>query len=168
MNLGLAVAGVALLVLGWKLFWLFVGVVGFAAGLQAAPLVFGPQPFWMFWAAGLMCGIIGAILALFLQNFAIAIGGFAAGGIIAIHLMSTLGHTVGLPIALIGGVVGMAALVLLFDWALIILSSAAGASFIAEAVGSRFSSAPALFLALMATGVIFQAALLKASRKGNP
>jgi len=29
----LAVSGVVLLVLGWKLFWLFVGVVGFAAGL---------------------------------------------------------------------------------------------------------------------------------------
>ena len=63
MNLLLAASGVVLLVLGWKLFWLFVGVVGFAVGLQAAQLVFGPQPFWLLWAAGLVCGIIGAVLA---------------------------------------------------------------------------------------------------------
>jgi hypothetical protein len=56
MNLMMAVSGALLLVLGWKLFWLFVGVVGFAAGLQAAQLYFGPQPFWVLWAAGLVCG----------------------------------------------------------------------------------------------------------------
>ena len=72
-NIFLAVLGVLLLVLGWKFFWLFVGVVGFTAGLQAAQLVFGPQPFWMLWAAGLVCGIFGAILALFFQHLAIAI-----------------------------------------------------------------------------------------------
>ena len=37
-NVVMVVSGVVLLVLGWKLFWLFVGVVGFAAGLQAAQL----------------------------------------------------------------------------------------------------------------------------------
>jgi hypothetical protein len=64
-TIGLVVSGVALLVLGWKLFWLFVGLVGFAAGLQAVQLLLGPQPFWILWAAGLVCGIIGAVLALF-------------------------------------------------------------------------------------------------------
>ena len=44
MNLLLAASGVVLLVLGWKLFWLFVGVVGFAAGLQAAQLFLGLSP----------------------------------------------------------------------------------------------------------------------------
>ena len=46
-NIFLALLGLALLVLGWKLFWLFVGVMGFAAGLQAAQIYFGPQPFWL-------------------------------------------------------------------------------------------------------------------------
>jgi hypothetical protein len=165
LNLGLAVAGVMLLVLGWKLFWLFVGVLGFVAGLQAAQLFLGPQPFWMLWAAGLICGVIGAILALFFQHLAIAVGGFVAGSAITHHLMTMLGYSAGLPIVLVGGVVGAVALYLLFDWALIALSSVAGAAFIVDALGSRLPYAPALVMVLAAAGVIFQARLRMASRK---
>ena len=166
-NIFLAVLGVLLLVLGWKFFWLFVGVVGFAAGLQAAPIVFGPQPFWMLWAAGLMCGIIGAILALFFQHLAIAIGGFEAGSTIALHLMLMLGYEPGALIVLIGGAVGAVALYLLFDWALIILSSVVGATFIIVALGWQSPYASALLMALIAAGVVFQARLLIVSRKGD-
>ena len=161
----LAVAGVALLVLGWRLFWLFVGVVGFAAGLKAAQWVFGPQPFWMLWTAGLICGMIGAMLALFFQKLAIAIGGFVAGSTIASHLVLTLGHDPGVWIALIGGVVGAVSLYLLFDWALIILSSVAGATFIIDAIGRHAPYSPVLSAALIAAGVIFQARLLIVARK---
>ncbi|MDX2455510.1 DUF4203 domain-containing protein [Desulfosarcina sp.] len=167
MNLLLAASGVVLLVLGWKLFWLFVGVLGFAAGLQAAQLVFGPQPFWVLWAAGLVCGIIGAILALFFQKLAIGIGGFVAGSIIALHLTLMMGYDPGALVALIGGVVGVVALYLLFDWALIILSSVAGATFIIEALGRHSPYASVLSAVLVAAGIIFQARLLIVSRKGD-
>ena len=167
MNLLLAVSGVALLVLGWKLFWLFIGLVGFAAGLQAAQFYFGPQPFWVIWAAGLVCGIIGAILALFFQKLAIGIGGFVAGSTIALHLTLMMGYHPGALVALIGGVVGVVALYLLFDWALIILSSVAGAIFIIEALGRHAPYAPVLSVVLIAAGVIFQARLLIVSRKGD-
>ena len=115
MNLLLAASGMVLLVLGWKLFWLFVGVVGFAAGLQAAQLYLGPQPFWMLWAAGLVCGIIGALLALFFQKLAIIVGGFVAGSTIALHLTLMMGHEPGALVTLIGGVAGAVVLYLLFD-----------------------------------------------------
>jgi hypothetical protein len=161
----LAVFGVALLVLGWRLFWLFVGVVGFAAGLQTAQWVFGPQPFWMLWTAGLICGIIGAILALFFQKLAIAIGGFAAGCTVALHLTPMMGYHPGTLVTLIGGVVGAVALYLLFDWALIILSSVAGATLIIDAIGRNTPHAPVLSALLIAAGVIFQARLLMVTRK---
>jgi hypothetical protein len=167
MNLLLAASGVVLLVLGWKVFWLFVGMLGFAAGLQAAQLYFGPQPFWVLWAAGLVCGIIGAVLALFFQKLAIGIGGFVAGSTIALHLTLMMGHDPGALVALIGGVGGVVALYLLFDWALIILSSLVGTSFIIEALGRHAPYAPALSAVLVAAGVIFQARLLIVSRKGN-
>jgi hypothetical protein len=166
-NMVMAVSGVVLLVLGWKLFWLFVGVVGFAAGLQAAQLYFGPQPFWVLWAAGLVCGIIGAILALFFQKLAIGIGGFVAGSTIALHLTLMMGYHPGALVALIGGVVGVVALYLIFDWALIILSSVAGAAFIIEALGRHAPYAPLLSTVLIAAGVIFQSRLLIVSRKGD-
>ena len=167
MNLLLAVSGVALLVLGWKLFWLFVGVLGFAAGFQAGQLFFGPDPFWMLWAAGLICGIIGAILALFFQHLAIAVGGFAAGSTIALHLALMMGYEPGALGILIGGALGAVILYLLFDWALIALSSVAGATFIIQAIGLQFPYAPALLAVIIATGVIFQARLLIASRQGD-
>jgi hypothetical protein len=165
MNFLLVASGVVLLALGWKLFWIFVGVLGFAAGLQTAQIFFGPQPFWVLWAVGLMCGIIGAVLALFFQKLAIGIGGFVAGSIIALHLTLMMGHDPGAVVALIGGVGGVVALYLLFDWALIILSSLVGASFIIEALGRHAPYAPALSALLVAVGVIFQARLLIVSRK---
>lgn len=167
MNLFLAASGVMLLVLGWKLFWLFVAVVGFAAGLQAAQLVLGPQPFWVLWAAGMICGVIGAILALFFQKLAIGIGGFVAGSTIALHLTLMTGYHPGALVILIGGVIGAVGLYLIFDWALILLSSVAGAAFIIEAFGRQAPYAPMLSMVLIAAGVIFQARLLMVSRKGG-
>ncbi len=163
----LAVLGVLLVVLGWKLFWFFVGVVGFAAGLQAVQLYFGPQPFWLLWAAGLVCGIVGAILALFFQKLAIGIGGFVAGSTIALHLMLMMGYNPVELVTLIGGVVGAVALYLLFDWALIVLSSVMGATLIIEALGWRSAYSAVLFVALVLAGALFQARQLVVSRKGG-
>jgi hypothetical protein len=164
-NIFLTVLGVLLLVLGWRLFWFFVGVVGFAAGLQAVQYYFDPQPFWMLWVAGLVCGFIGAILALFFQKLAIGIGGFLAGSTMALHLTLMMGWQPGTLVILIGGVTGAVALYLIFDWALIILSSMAGAAIIVEALGQRVPYAMVLYAILIAAGVIFQARLLMVSRK---
>lgn len=167
MNVFLLVMGVLLLILGWKLFWFFVGVVGFAVGLQVVQLYFGLQPFWVLWVAGLVCGIIGAVLALLFQKLAIGIGGGLAGSLIALHLMLMMNRHPGTLVVLIGGVAGALALYLLFDWALIILSSVAGATFIIEALGRHGPYVPLLFAILIAGGVAFQAWLLIGSRKGG-
>ena len=71
--------GIVLLALGRRLFWLFVGCVGFMAGLQMAQQYFGLQPSWVAWAAALLFGLVGALLALFFQKLAIVLGGFASG-----------------------------------------------------------------------------------------
>jgi len=167
-NIAALVVGLMLLTLGWRLFWIFVGLVGFAAGLQIAQVIGGQQPFWMLWAAGLVCGLIGAMLALFFQHLAVAIGGFIAGGILSLQLAAMLGHAAGGPVVLIGGVIGAVALVLVFDWALVFLSSMLGAAFIVDAlVGRQFPHAPWLFLAVAAAGMIFQSRLLLASRRST-
>lgn len=161
-----AVVGILLLTLGWRLFWMFVGVLGFVAGLQIAQSLWVQQPFWVLWAAGLVCGFFGAILALFLQNLAVAIGGFVAGGILVLQLVAMLGFSVNGLIALIGGILGAVALVLFFDWALVFLSSMVGAAFVVDAiVGSRFPYTPWLFVAVAGVGVVLQSRLLIASRK---
>jgi hypothetical protein len=167
-NVGLIVLGAMMLVLGRKLFWLFVGVIGFAAGLQVSHLYFGFQPYWILWTIGLVAGVIGALLALFFQQVAIVLGGFAAGATLALHLAVMLGQNAGFVIVLIGGIVGAVALFLLFDWALIVLSSLIGATFIIQALGWRSMVAPMLILVvLVAVGVMIQTRLLLASRKGG-
>ena len=87
-----AVVGILHLTLGWRLFWMFIGVVGVVAGLQTAQSLSGQQPLWMLWAAGLVCGFIRAILALFLPHLAVAIGSFVGGGIFVLKRVAMLGY----------------------------------------------------------------------------
>ena len=70
--------GLAVLLLGRRLFWLFVGAAGFAVGLHVAPTVLnGPE--WLMVVVALVLGILGAVLAIFFQWLAIGLAGFAAG-----------------------------------------------------------------------------------------
>src|SRR6266581_2743184 len=78
-----ALIGAVILFFGRKLFWLCVAAVGFAAGVEIAPhLVHEPSPLLALTVA-VVLGIIGALLALFLQKVAIAVLGFLAGGKLA-------------------------------------------------------------------------------------
>ena len=162
---GFLIAGVAMLVAGRRLFWLFVGLAGFVVGLQTAPLLVGPHSVLLVWAVGLVCGAIGVVLALFFQHLAIAIGGFMAGSAIAVQLTHLMwGRPDGI-VMLIGGIVGAVALFLLFDWALILLSATAGASLIVQAVGMRMNAGPLAFILLAVIGVAIQAGWLLADRR---
>ena len=161
----LLIAGLALLVAGRRLFWLFVGLAGFFVGLQTAPMLLGPQPLWLLWAVGLICGIIGALLALFFQQLAIIVGGFLAGSAVAAQLAYLLwGRPLGLMV-LIGGIVGAVALFLLFDWALIVLSALAGAALIIQSLTTWMVAGPFLFILVAAAGVAIQTAWLLADRR---
>ncbi|BBO87153.1 DUF4203 domain-containing protein [Desulfosarcina ovata] len=157
--------GMMLLVAGRRLFWLFVAVAGFAAGLQAAPMIFGPQPFWLLWSVGLIGGVIGAVLALFFQHIAIGVGGFLAGSALAFQLMALLGRYPSGWIILVGGIVGAVALFLVFDWALILLSSIVGAVLLGDGMGRVTFVHPAMLMVLFVIGVAIQGAWLLASRK---
>src|SRR5947208_14825043 len=78
-----ALIGIVILFFGRKLFWLCVAAVGFVAGVELAPhLVNEPSPLLQLTVA-IVLGLIGALLALFLQKVAIAVFGFLAGGKLA-------------------------------------------------------------------------------------
>jgi hypothetical protein len=92
MLIGRILAGALLLVLGRKLFWLFVAVVGFATGLMLATRFFQTQPEWLQLLIGIGFGLVGALLAYFFQEIAIAVAGFLAGGYIALSLTVSRGY----------------------------------------------------------------------------
>jgi hypothetical protein len=159
------ILGVALLVAGRKLFWLFVGVAGFIAGLQLATQFWrGPEILAI--VVGLVVGIIFAVLAIFLQGVAIGVAGFLAGGYVLTVLAGMIGLNQGAfswIIYVIGGIIGVLLVIFLFDWALITLSSLAGASLIMQALAPN-GNGGILFLALVIIGVLIQGALLQRDR----
>jgi len=157
-------AGIGLLVLGRKLFWLFVGLIGFVSGIQVATRFFPGQPEWMILAIALTAGVLGALLAVFLQWLAIGLAGFLAGAYIVTRLVHVSGLVTGgmdWLLFLIGGILGLILIIILFDWALIILSSLAGAGLVTESVHIDHSGAVLLFIVLVITGVVVQSRLMR-------
>jgi hypothetical protein len=162
-----ALIGAVILFFGRKLFWLCVAAVGFAAGVEVAPhLIHEPSPM-MALTLALVLGFVGALLALFLQKIAIAIAGFFAGGKLAVAIGASLfvqqAQSYWLTF-LIGGVIGTVLLLVLFDWALIFMSSIVGAHLIQNAVNLPAMGTGILFSVLVVLGVIVQAMTLRRSR----
>ena len=158
--------GGGLLLAGRKLFWLFVGAIGFVTGLQLASSFWqGPENLAIIF--GLIVGVIFALLAIFLQTAAIGIAGFFAGGFILTTLASMLGmdtNSIFLIIYVIGGIMGLVVVLYLFDWAIITLSSLAGASLLVQAFVPQGGTGALIFAILFIIGVVVQGAVLRSER----
>jgi hypothetical protein len=152
------VVGILLLTLGRKLFWLFVAAVGFLVGVQvAAPLV--PHDSGWLLIAGIVLGLLGAILALAVQKVAISVAGFLAGGyyvMTAAHAWKMVPPQYEWVAFLAGGIVGAILMMLVFNWALIIFSSIAGAHLILRVTPVDQAMASAILAALVVVGCIVQ------------
>jgi hypothetical protein len=162
------VLGAALLVAGRKLFWLFVGIIGFITGMQLAAQ-FWNGPDWIALLIGIVVGIIFALLAVFIEALAIGAAGFLAGGYILTTLTGMLGLNPGALfwiIYVIGGIIGILLVMLLFDWALIVLSSLAGAALIVQSLALAGGTGGLWFILLFILGIIIQALTLQ--REGRP
>jgi hypothetical protein len=161
--------GGSLLVAGRKLFWLFVGVIGFITGLQLAAR-FWKGPEGMNLVVGLVIGVIFALLAIFLETIAIAVAGFLAGGFVLTTFSTMLGidsRAFFWIIYIVGGIIGVVLVMLLFDWALITLSSLAGASLIVQSLFSQRAAGGLIFFIIFIIGVVIQGSVLR-SEEGPP
>ena len=159
-NLINVVLGSALLLAGRKLFWLFVGAVGFVTGLQLATSFWqGPEGLALVF--GLIIGVIFALLAIFTQTITIGIAGFLAGGFILNAMAGMFGLDAGWIIYIIGGLIGLALVIFLFDWAIITLSSLAGASLVVQAFLPEGGAGGIIFTVLFLIGVIVQGSVLR-------
>ena len=161
MNIGFLapLVGLIMLALGRRLFWLFVACTGFWLGYTwAQPFGAIPSNISLLFIA-LVAGAFGCLLAIFFQKVAIGLAGFAAGGQVAMMLIS-LFHL--MPERLIwlsflaGGVLGAVFLYMLFDWGLIVLSSLIGAFLIIENLPWNPASRMLLFFLLAVGGMAFQ------------
>jgi hypothetical protein len=164
--------GAALLLLGRRLFWLFVAGVGFVVGTLLATEWLGGKNDAVAMIVALGIGVIGAVVSVFLQRLVVAVAGFLAGGYLLYTLALGLKYESGVWIAfLVGGVVGAILVLALFDWALILLSSLIGATVIAQNLTLDQTMAGLLFIALVVFGVMVQAKQLRranAASKSEP
>jgi hypothetical protein len=153
------IAGLAILFLGRQLFWLFVGVVGFAAGFELATNFLSGQPDWVIVLIALGAGVIGALVAIFLRYLAVAVAGFVSGAYLGTVLTDMIAADSGWMFWILfiaGGAIGAILMLALFDWALILLSSFTGAAMLAPLPGWSSSAQLVLFIVLVVVGIIVQ------------
>ena len=149
--------GIALLVMGGRLFWLFLGGVGFVFAFDFAERTIHNQPHSVLLLIALFAGALGAMVAIFLQKFAVLAGDFFAAGYLLIDLLKALGVSVGdyhWLVFIAGGLVGAVLMSVVFGWTLIILSSLIGSILIVRAfpLGQQWSDF--LFIGITILGIV--------------
>ena len=165
------VVGLLLLVLGRRLYWLFVAGIGFVTGLQLGPRLLPDQSELMIVVVALLFALVGALVAVVATKVALGIIGFVAGGGVAILLLGNLGMdggTLALIIYIVAGIAGAVLLLVLFDWALIVLSSLAGSSLLVmsltEMLALPSTVGGILIIVLAVIGIAIQANLAPRAR----
>jgi len=160
------VIGVVILFFGRKLFWLCVAAVGFAVGLQIAPLLVNEASSLLALVIALVLGLLGALLALFIQKVAIAVLGFLAGGKLATAIAAAffVQHAqYSTIIFVVGGIIGAILLMAVFGWALIVVSSFIGAYLIQSAIVLPPTGLTLVFIGLAILGIFVQAVSFRRS-----
>jgi hypothetical protein len=160
--------GIVLLLWGRKVFWLFVAGIGFVVAMDLVTRLFaGPQAetiTLIALVAGLVAGVIGALLAIFLQRVAVGVAGFLAGGYIVLSFLEIMGAgemtALSWVLAFVGGIIGLVLALVLLEWALIVLSSLSGAGLIAQSAGLNRSLAVLLFVVALIIGIVVQGRML--------
>ncbi len=155
--------GIVVLISGRRLFWLTVAILGFGLGLFLAVGLFGEQSIWLLVLIALAGGILGAVVAIFLQKVAVLIAGFFLGGFVVIWLLQVV--NIDLEqwewIAyVIGGVIGSVLVSSLFDVALIGISALVGAMMIVQVFDFSPMITTILLVVLTIVGFVIQSRTL--------
>lgn len=151
------VLGGVLLVFGRRLFWLFVGMLGFMLGTQMATAVLSQPSDKEILATAIVAGVIGALLARFLQRLAFGLAGLYAGAVLSLHLTKALhADESTLLFCAVGAIIGCVLALVVVDWAMIVLASFVGAATIAGELPLPPQMQFPAFLLLAITGIALQ------------
>jgi hypothetical protein len=160
---------VLLLFFGQKLYWLFVGGIGFIVATELAARWFTGEAQWMILLVAILAGVVGAILAILLQRVAIGIASFLAGGHFTLLVMADVAGSLSSELAtiafIVGGLIAGILAIMFLDWVLIVLSALLGAGMIAQWAVVETGARTLVFLVLFVIGVAAQARMLAGRRK---
>ncbi len=182
--LGTAVAqivvGLVETLFGRKLFWLFVAIGGFLIGWFLVPAIYGAVndgeslELWTRAVIGVVAGLVLGLMAMKFTKLMVALAGFFVFGTATVLIARYFGANVDSGtsnhwIAFIcGGVVGSLIMGLLFNWALIVLTSLFGGAATADGIMYFFTPehptaadpAPDRWIELTIMGVLFVIGLI--------
>ena len=158
------ILGGLLLVAGKRLFWLVVGVIGFVAGMTFANNYFPGESDLAVLIISLMAGALGVVLAFFVKRLMIGIAGFVVGVMLTNYLLGYIDAGLGIPnwiLLLGGGIIGLVLVSLVFDWALVLLSSVVGAYLLTEYLPIPPELVLIAFGGITVAGVIIQSSIFR-------
>lgn len=163
--------GVVLLVVGRRFFWLALAGLGFAAGLYLADqLVSASNPETRLIVA-LVAGLVGGFVALAAQKLAVGAAGFILGAWGTAEVLGRFGtqsfREAGLsdlgfwiiPLAFVGGLIGLLVAGKLFSAVLVLASSWAGASLVVGPLELATSWRTWTWIGLVVAGIVIQTGL---------
>jgi hypothetical protein len=156
------VAGVLLLTLGHRLFWLSVGLVGFFSVYSLSLEAFHGISPGLRLGLAVFAGLVGIVLAIFLQKVGIGLAGFfvgawAAAGFLHLNLHATPLPLGPLVVVVAAGILAALLAYWLFDFGLIVVSSIAGGGLIAGGLGLAGQTRMLAILVLALVGIAIQA-----------
>jgi uncharacterized membrane protein YeaQ/YmgE (transglycosylase-associated protein family) len=156
--------GALLLLAGRRLFWLFVGAIGFIAAAHFAAILLQPEDRAVTLIIGAIAGLVGALVAVFLQKIAIGFAGAVAGAFYGKLLLDMNGVTdprfTWIAI-LLAALFGALLMVFVFKWTLIVFSSIVGAHLIVQSLPLAQQPGAAVFTVLLIVGLLVQAKQLR-------
>lgn len=159
------VFGCVVLLAGRNVFWLFVGLIGFLVGVELAEIWLADAPRLLVIAAAAGVGLLGALLAVLYERVAFALAGFTAMAYLAMVLAKKIGIDSAPPTSVfVAGLVGAILAALIMDWAIIVLSSLAGAAAIVSTLTTARTVDAAVFVILAAIGISVQHTVLTKRR----
>ncbi len=159
MDLTFIAAGSLLLLMGRKLFWLFVAVGGYLISATLMPQILPNQPESVILTISILAGLLGALLAIMVQKFAVGLTGFAAGGYIVYYLLESIllydGQAQWLAI-LAGALIGAVLAGSMIDWALILVTTTSGVTLVSQGLALPMPFSAIVMLVLYILGVFVQ------------
>ena len=153
------IVGIAVLVMGRQMFWIFIAGLGFVLGLLFSSQFFNTQFGWQTFLISAGIAILGALLAFTVQRLAAGIAGLATGWYLSLVVLSYINLDLGQIESVIPYIIGIISGILLFryfDWGVIIASSLAGAAIIISATSLSRNIEIALLVMLGLIGIAIQ------------
>lgn len=150
--------GLTMLLVGYRVFWLFVGGMVYLY-ISEKMTEAGTYPPDTIMAYGLFAGVFASVAAFFLHKITLGVVGFFVGGIALVSIMQSLGVEPSsyLFTFLVGAVFGVIFFSYLFDWTMVLMSSLLGAAYLTSLIPFADESQKGVaLLVLTLIGALFQ------------